>query len=95
MASFGGPQSAPIGGHILGAYVGGGGWGRRIKVYAAPLSPHPPPPPPSPAHASQTRLSLRKGRGDARIVKVVDSPKLAECEAEFVILGGGIADGSG
>mmetsp|Transcript_9418 Transcript_9418/g.28426 ORF Transcript_9418/g.28426 Transcript_9418/m.28426 type:complete len:81 (+) Transcript_9418:655-897(+) len=28
------------------------------------------------AHASTTRISLRKGRGDQRIGKVVDSPML-------------------
>ena len=26
------------------------------------------------AHASTTRLSLRKGRGESRILKVIDSP---------------------
>lgn len=44
------------------------------------------------AHASQTRLSFRKGRGDQRIAKVVDSPTLPESEATFCITEGGIAD---
>lgn len=44
------------------------------------------------AHASQTRLSFRKGRGDQRIAKVVDSPTLPESEATFSITEGGIAD---
>jgi RecA/RadA recombinase len=42
--------------------------------------------------ASQTRLSFRKGRGDQRIVKVIDSPTLPESEATFCITEGGIAD---
>ena len=33
------------------------------------------------AHASTTRLYLRKGRGENRILKVVDSPMIAESEA--------------
>lgn len=44
------------------------------------------------AHASQTRLSLRKGRGETRVCKVYDSPCLPEAEASFAITGGGIAD---
>lgn len=32
------------------------------------------------AHASTTRLYLRKGRGENRIVKVYDSPCLPETE---------------
>lgn len=44
------------------------------------------------AHSSQTRLALRKGRGDARICKVYDSPSLPEAEASFIITQGGIAD---
>lgn len=46
------------------------------------------------AHASQTRLSLRKGRGENRICKVYDSPTLPESEATFAISEGGIADPS-
>jgi DNA repair protein RAD51 len=44
------------------------------------------------AHASQTRLYLRKGRGDTRICKIYDSPSLPEAEATFQITNGGIAD---
>ena len=46
------------------------------------------------AHASTTRLSLRKGRGDTRVVKVYDSPCLAEGEASFSITNGGVDDAS-
>lgn len=44
------------------------------------------------AHASQTRLSFRKGRGEQRIAKIIDSPSIAESEATFAITEGGIAD---
>ncbi|XP_045766920.1 meiotic recombination protein DMC1/LIM15 homolog isoform X2 [Maniola jurtina] len=44
------------------------------------------------AHASTTRLYLRKGRGENRIVKIYDSPDLPESEATFAITNGGIAD---
>lgn len=44
------------------------------------------------AHASTTRLSLRKGRGEARICKIYDSPCLPESEATFGIYGDGIND---
>mmetsp|Transcript_98061 Transcript_98061/g.224930 ORF Transcript_98061/g.224930 Transcript_98061/m.224930 type:complete len:280 (+) Transcript_98061:1-840(+) len=44
------------------------------------------------AHASQTRLALRKGKGDTRICKIVDSPCLPESEADFMIFEGGICD---
>jgi len=44
------------------------------------------------AHASTTRLSLRKGRGESRILKVIDSPMLAEGEAIFAITNDGIND---
>jgi RecA/RadA recombinase len=44
------------------------------------------------AHASTTRLSLRKGRGNQRICRVVDSPSLPEAEAVFAIKPEGIAD---
>merc|ERR1719379_298612 len=36
-------------------------------------------------HASQTRLSLRKGKGNTRICKIYDSPSLPEGEAMFEI----------
>jgi DNA repair protein RAD51 len=42
------------------------------------------------AHASTTRLSLRKGRGESRILKVIDSPMIAEGEAVFAITEEGI-----
>eukprot|EP00928_Gymnodinium_smaydae_P033468 TRINITY_DN23970_c0_g3_i1.p1 TRINITY_DN23970_c0_g3~~TRINITY_DN23970_c0_g3_i1.p1 ORF type:complete len:390 (+),score=81.99 TRINITY_DN23970_c0_g3_i1:137-1306(+) len=41
-------------------------------------------------HASQTRLFLRKGKGETRICKVYDSPSIAEAEAVFAIGVGGI-----
>lgn len=44
------------------------------------------------AHASQTRLSLRKGRGENRVCKIYDSPNLPEAEATFSISEGGIVD---
>jgi len=44
------------------------------------------------AHASTTRLSLRKGRGENRIVKIYDSPDMPESEATFAITSGGIND---
>lgn len=44
------------------------------------------------AHASQTRLSLRKGRGENRICKIYDSPSRPEAECTFSISEGGIVD---
>jgi len=44
------------------------------------------------AHTSQTRLSLRKGRGENRICKIYDSPSLPESECGFAISNGGIID---
>jgi len=44
------------------------------------------------AHASTTRLSLRKGKGEQRIMKVYDSPCLAESESIFGIYEDGVAD---
>jgi len=44
------------------------------------------------AHASTTRLSLRKGRGDQRIVKIYDSPSLPETEAVFSVTEHGVVD---
>merc|ERR1712232_482333 len=41
-------------------------------------------------HASQTRLFLRKGKGETRICKIYDSPSLPEGEAMFAITTGGI-----
>eukprot|EP01111_Echinosteliopsis_oligospora_P004501 TRINITY_DN1734_c0_g1_i1.p1 TRINITY_DN1734_c0_g1~~TRINITY_DN1734_c0_g1_i1.p1 ORF type:complete len:365 (+),score=113.24 TRINITY_DN1734_c0_g1_i1:32-1096(+) len=44
------------------------------------------------AHASTTRLFLRKGRGEARICKIYDSPNLPESECSFGIYTEGIND---
>lgn len=44
------------------------------------------------AHASQTRLYLKKGRGDTRICKIYDSPSLPEGDASFSISEGGICN---
>ena len=46
------------------------------------------------AHASTTRLYLRKGRGEQRICKIIDSPCLPESEATFQIGIGGVEDSS-
>ncbi|KAG0440847.1 Meiotic recombination protein DMC1/LIM15 like protein [Dictyocoela muelleri] len=42
------------------------------------------------AHASTTRLYLRKGKGESRVVKIYDSPDLPEAEAVYAISTGGI-----
>lgn len=44
------------------------------------------------AHASQTRILLRKGRGDERIAKIQDSPECPEGECTYVLGKGGIMD---
>ena len=44
------------------------------------------------AHASTTRLRLRKGRGENRIMTVVDSPTLAEADAQFALGHAGVCD---
>lgn len=44
------------------------------------------------AHATQTRLWLKKGRGENRVVKIVASPHLPEREATFGIGPGGVSD---
>ena len=44
------------------------------------------------AHASTTRLYLRKGRAESRIMKIMDSPMLPEGEALFAITNDGIND---
>ena len=44
------------------------------------------------AHASTTRLYLKKGRGDARVCKIYDSPSLPEAEAQYAIREDGIGD---
>lgn len=44
------------------------------------------------AHASTTRLRLRKGRGENRIMTVFDSPTLPEADAQFAVGATGICD---
>ncbi|TKA53916.1 Meiotic recombination protein DLH1, partial [Cryomyces minteri] len=44
------------------------------------------------AHLSTTRILLRKGRGEERVAKVMDSPDCPEREATYVITNGGIND---
>ncbi|KAK9829745.1 hypothetical protein WJX72_007642 [[Myrmecia] bisecta] len=44
------------------------------------------------AHASTIRLSLRKGKAEQRIMKVVDAPNLPEAEASYQISPEGVAD---
>ena len=44
------------------------------------------------AHAVQTRIMLRKGLGDDRVAKLVDSPMMPLSEATFTITNGGITD---
>lgn len=44
------------------------------------------------AHASTTRLYFKKGKGETRICRVVDSPSLAESEIHFAITPEGIGD---
>jgi DNA repair protein RAD51 len=44
------------------------------------------------AHASTTRIALRKGRGEARIAKLVCSPNLPEGDANFAVTESGIDD---
>ncbi|KAG2493815.1 hypothetical protein HYH03_008034 [Edaphochlamys debaryana] len=44
------------------------------------------------AHATQTRLWIRKGRGENRVVKIMASPRLPEREASFAVDECGITD---
>jgi DNA repair protein RAD51 len=44
------------------------------------------------AHASTTRLYLKKGKGNNRSCKIVDSPSMPETDAIFAIDTGGIVD---
>ncbi|OBT50561.1 meiotic recombinase Dmc1 [Pseudogymnoascus sp. 24MN13] len=44
------------------------------------------------AHASTTRVLLRKGRGEERVAKIIDSPNCPEREATYIITNGGISD---
>ena len=44
------------------------------------------------AHLSTTRVQLRKGRGEQRIAKIVDSPTMPENDAVYQIADRGIID---
>jgi meiotic recombination protein DMC1 len=44
------------------------------------------------AHASQTRMFLRKGKGEQRVCKIWDSPTVPESECLFQLSEGGIID---
>lgn len=44
------------------------------------------------AHMVDTRLMLRKGRGEQRVAKVMDSPMYPEAEATFQLTMGGVGD---
>ena len=44
------------------------------------------------AHASTTRLYLRKGKGEDRVCKIVDSPSIPESECTFRITLQGVGD---
>ena len=44
------------------------------------------------AHAATIRLSVRKGRAEARVLKVLQGPDLKEADAEFMISTGGVVD---
>lgn len=44
------------------------------------------------AHASATRMFLRKGRGEERVAKLVDSPDRPESEATYKLDEGGWSD---
>ncbi|KAI3437822.1 hypothetical protein D9Q98_000269 [Chlorella vulgaris] len=44
------------------------------------------------AHASTFRLSVRKGKAEQRLMKVVDAPNLPESEASYAISTDGIVD---
>jgi DNA repair protein RAD51 len=62
-----------------GAFMGGGDTKKPIGGHII-------------AHASQTRLALRKGRGESRILKIEDSPMLPQSECTFAITNDGIDD---
>lgn len=44
------------------------------------------------AHASSVRMMVRKGKGDTRIIKVLQHPNMPEADASFDITGQGIID---
>jgi len=64
------------------AEVDGMGFGDNLKAIGGNIM----------AHASTTRIKFRKGRGETRIAKVVDSPCLPEDQATFAITSEGITD---
>ena len=37
-------------------------------------------------------MALRKGKGEQRVAKIIDSPSMPEAEASYQITTGGIAD---
>jgi DNA repair protein RadA len=43
-------------------------------------------------HTSTFRIYLRKGKGDARIARMIDSPNLPEAECVFEVTGDGVGD---
>jgi DNA repair protein RAD51 len=45
------------------------------------------------AHASTTRVHLKKGKGEQRIAKLIDSPSMPEADAVYMITGKGIEGG--
>ena len=47
------------------------------------------------AHASTTRIKLRKGKGEERIARVVDSPLIPEADATFALSNAGVVDANG
>lgn len=44
------------------------------------------------AHASTTRISLRRGKANSRVMKIYDSPSLPETDAAFMITESGIME---
>ncbi|MBY9001260.1 MAG: DNA repair and recombination protein RadA, partial [Candidatus Heimdallarchaeota archaeon] len=44
------------------------------------------------AHSCTTRIFLRKGKGERRIARVIDSPHIPEIETVFAITANGISD---
>jgi RecA/RadA recombinase len=47
------------------------------------------------AHASTTRIELKKGRGDCRVAKIVDSPSMPEAEVSVTFLVGTMVEDGG
>ena len=43
-------------------------------------------------HACDTIVHLKKGKGDQRIVKIIQSPSMPEGDGSFVITPGGVQD---